>query len=156
MSTLEAPGKAVSFIWVHQVWQKSSQCFTSRVSCAKAQCPEGDTRVVSPQIGTLSMIVDLGSTVTSLHNQSNMQVVLATVIVNIKNLSGNLVPCRAVLDSGSQLSFITDQCVAALGLKCKGVTLPINGIGQSNTQSCKCCTTVTMFSFNFRCIHYPP
>ena len=43
-------------------------------------------------------------------------VLLATAIVEVQNKSGPYVPCRALLDSGSQSSFITDRCVQCLRL----------------------------------------
>lgn len=54
---------------------------------------------------------------------------LATVIVEVCDGLGNTIRCRAVLDSGSQLSFITSQCVRRLGLNVSNVVLPISGIG---------------------------
>jgi len=41
---------------------------------------------------------------------------LATAIVEVRNKSGLYVPCRALLDSGSQTHFITERCVQRLRL----------------------------------------
>ncbi|KAE9522141.1 hypothetical protein AGLY_017401 [Aphis glycines] len=46
----------------------------------------------------------------------NLNVLLATAIVNICDNFGRMHSCRAVLDSGSQLSFITKSCAKRLNL----------------------------------------
>ena len=47
----------------------------------------------------------------SYKGKSRNHILLATAIVEVQNKSGYYVPCRALLDSGSQSSFITDRCV---------------------------------------------
>jgi hypothetical protein len=37
-------------------------------------------------------------------------VLLATAIVEVMNKAGQFIPCRALLDSGSQTHFITKKC----------------------------------------------
>lgn len=63
-------------------------------------------------------------------------VMLATAIVYIKNETGNFQSCRALLDSGSQVNFITDACAQRLGLSKTKFYVPIVGINsmRSNAQ----------------------
>jgi hypothetical protein len=63
-----------------------------------------------------------GATVTevntyhTLKDKSRNHVLLATAIVEVRNKSGQYVPCRALLDSGSQSHFISERCVEHLRL----------------------------------------
>jgi hypothetical protein len=47
----------------------------------------------------------------TLKGNSRNHILLATSIVEVRNKSGQYVPCRALLDSGSQSHFITERCV---------------------------------------------
>jgi hypothetical protein len=58
---------------------------------------------------------------------------LATAIVEIKNKSGQYIPCRALLDSGSQSHFITERCVQRLKLTRTQTNAFIHGISKVNT-----------------------
>jgi len=63
-------------------------------------------------------------------------VMLATAIVYINDAAGCPQPCRALLDSGSQVNFITDACAQYFGLSKTKCFLPIVGINpmKSNAQ----------------------
>ncbi|XP_008183125.1 uncharacterized protein LOC103309446 [Acyrthosiphon pisum] len=62
-------------------------------------------------------------------------VFLATAVVTVKDSNGSYHKCRAVLDSGSQVNFISKELSRVLGLKQRTNVLPICGIGTSKTQS---------------------
>jgi hypothetical protein len=47
----------------------------------------------------------------TLKRKSRNHILLARAVVEVKNKSGQYVPCRALLDSGSQSHFITERCV---------------------------------------------
>ena len=58
---------------------------------------------------------------------------LPTAIVSVLNSKNQLIPCRALLDSGSQLSFITQALSRRLNLNTTEKHLNLSGIGgQSN------------------------
>ncbi|XP_049309563.1 uncharacterized protein LOC125777819 [Bactrocera dorsalis] len=59
-------------------------------------------------------------------------VLLATAIIYVKNRSGSLIPCRALLDSASQLNFITNRLANQLQLKKIKSSQFISGIGQND------------------------
>ena len=61
------------------------------------------------------------------------QVVLATIVLPIKTPTGKEILCRAFLDSGSQVSFITESCVQLLGLPKKRTEMTITGIANSGS-----------------------
>jgi len=52
----------------------------------------------------------------TLKSKPRNHILLATAIVEVRNKSGQYVPCRALLDSGSQTHFITERCVQCLRL----------------------------------------
>nr|XP_029722598.1 uncharacterized protein LOC115263500 [Aedes albopictus] len=62
------------------------------------------------------------------------QILLATAVVLIADRQGDYIPCRAMLDSGSQTSFISSNLVRTLRLQSNGKRLAIRGIGGT---SCK-------------------
>ncbi|XP_037932179.1 uncharacterized protein LOC119666974 [Teleopsis dalmanni] len=68
---------------------------------------------------------------------SENSVLLATAIILIKNSSGTFVPCRAILDSASQLNFITSRLVNLLQLNTKTTYTTISGIGDSTLETNK-------------------
>lgn len=75
----------------------------------------------------------------SIHCRSTIQVILATAIVHVYDATGNVMRCRAVLDSGSQLCFVSSKMARRLGLQITNNTVPISGIGQSESATSKSC-----------------
>lgn len=68
---------------------------------------------------------------TSLKTSENLsQILLSTAIIYIKNNNGLFVKCRALLDSGSQLNFISSELAKRLKLHQQAVNIPIAGITQ--------------------------
>ncbi|XP_077260839.1 uncharacterized protein LOC143896721 [Temnothorax americanus] len=57
------------------------------------------------------------------------QVLLATALVNVPNTKGETKSIRALLDSGSQSCFITEDCCTELGVKRQSTNMPICGLG---------------------------
>ena len=58
-------------------------------------------------------VVGCGMVNRTVHCKPTIQVILATVVVHVNDSSGNVMRCRAVLDSGSQLCFITNKLANA-------------------------------------------
>ncbi|GBM16330.1 hypothetical protein AVEN_185892-1 [Araneus ventricosus] len=50
-------------------------------------------------------------------NDSNLQVLLLTALINVRTDFGNSVECRAMLDSGIQRSFMTESCWKKTGVE---------------------------------------
>lgn len=65
------------------------------------------------------------------------QVLLATALVEAESRSGKYQIIRALLDQGSQASFVTEATVQALGLKKIPVTNVISGLGGDKTMISK-------------------
>lgn len=68
-------------------------------------------------------------------NSNQNHVFLATAIVNLVDKHGHQRKCRAVLDNGSQVNFISRSFLKALQLSSKRVELPVSGIGCSRVHS---------------------
>jgi len=60
---------------------------------------------------------------------------LTTAVVTVWDSGGSYHKCQAVLDSGSQVNFISKGLSRVLGLKQRLNVQPIWGIGTSKTQS---------------------
>lgn len=65
---------------------------------------------------------------------SSPEVLLATAKVNVKSRNGYNYIIRALLDQGSQASFITESTVQLLGLKRVPVSGRVSGLGDANTR----------------------
>ncbi|XP_022180210.1 uncharacterized protein LOC111040585 [Myzus persicae] len=62
-------------------------------------------------------------------------VFLATALVTVKDRWGGYRECRAVLDSESQINFVSKRLANILQLNAKLTALPIRGIGGNETQA---------------------
>ena len=65
-------------------------------------------------------------------------VFLATAIVHVQDKFGRLRECRAVLDSGSQINFISKSLSILLQLPGRKSSLPVYGIGANQVQAASC------------------
>lgn len=77
------------------------------------------------------------------------KVLLATAIVRIKSRNGYIHNIRALLDQGSQASFVTEETVQLLGLKREPVNGVVSGVGEGETR------IKTMVSFVAESRHNP-
>lgn len=64
---------------------------------------------------------------------TNYEVLLSTVVLNILNEHNEPMPCRAILDSGSQSNFLTERMSQLLKRKRCTVNVPIFGIDDKST-----------------------
>ncbi|XP_013161253.1 PREDICTED: uncharacterized protein LOC106113074 [Papilio xuthus] len=62
------------------------------------------------------------------------QVLLATAIIKARSRNGKTYPIRALLDQGSQASFVTEATVQLLGLKRFSVNGMVSGLGGGQTR----------------------
>ncbi|XP_051157419.1 uncharacterized protein LOC127279228 [Leptopilina boulardi] len=69
----------------------------------------------------------------TLHNVASSQLLLSTAIVHILDQEGNPHVCRALLDNGSQVHFITENLAKKLGLKQFDQEIPLGGVNQMNS-----------------------
>lgn len=65
-------------------------------------------------------------------------VLLSTAIVHVRDAKGNVHSCRALLDNGSQSNFVTTELAKKLGLRQYPTCVPINGVGDSKTETHSC------------------
>ncbi|XP_054745714.1 uncharacterized protein LOC129250098 [Anastrepha obliqua] len=91
---------------------------------------------ISPRAGLLS-----SSALKVSLDQS--EVILGTAIIHVFNSRGVSIRARALLDSGSQLHFITEKLAQHLRVTRKGVDIDVSGIGQRRTKAQHlCCITI--------------
>lgn len=92
--------------------------------------------------------------------KNTSQIILSTALINIADATGQYHACKAVLDSGSQSNFISEQYCDKLKLFKKTVDIPISGIGET-IYRIRCATRVTIksrtdaFTLNINCLIIP-
>ncbi|KAL5234250.1 hypothetical protein ACI65C_001660 [Semiaphis heraclei] len=92
--------------------------------------------------------------------KSYCHAMLATAIININDASGQPRQCRAILDSGSQISFMTRACAMKLQLKNINASTSIAGIGSTSLKVIRLtpaivssCTSEYVTALTFHCIN---
>lgn len=80
----------------------------------------------------------------SKQDDEKMNVMLCTSLVNVFDQYGKKQVCRTVLDSGSQLNFITTDCALRLGLSFQTSPTNITGVGSISA------STTNVFTSLFR------
>jgi hypothetical protein len=98
----------------------------------------------NPEPNTSKVMYAQQNSVTS-NSSFPTDAMLSTSIVYIKDASGERLPCRAVLNNGTQLSFITHACAKRLQLKSSGNSITIAGIG-ANRMHAKRLSSATLSS----------
>lgn len=96
----------------------------------------------------------------TLAENSYGQVLLSTAVVKIKDTQGNFHSATALLDNGSQRSFITQSLCDKLGTTTIQSTHSISGVGGSITQCTQTCdveinSRITSYTTHLRCYVLP-
>jgi hypothetical protein len=132
----------------------SLQPFVKNRTCSRQQCRTGHKRhhtllhiANQSQAANANRLVtnnnspvvtrgDQGAEVNTYHTikgKSRHHVLLATAIVEVRDKTGQYIPCRTLLDSGSQSHFITERCLQRLRLPKTQTHTSIQGISTVNT-----------------------
>ncbi|XP_067129093.1 uncharacterized protein [Centruroides vittatus] len=82
----------------------------------------------SPTTTTCAGLFDPSSTI-GVGLKGTKQVLLCTALVKVSDSSGNFVTCRALLDSGSEASFVTEDCINRLCLTKNSANVRISCLG---------------------------
>ena len=72
---------------------------------------------------------------THLSSSNKDNVILATALVEIRDKSGQYILARALLDSGSQINFVTEELAQRLQLRKEEQILSLLGIGKTNSSA---------------------
>lgn len=73
-------------------------------------------------------------------------VLLATALVRVKSVRGDSLLVRALIDQGSEVSFVSEALVQRLSLPRKATCVPINGVGSTQTCVSNGTTSVNIIS----------
>lgn len=65
--------------------------------------------------------------------ETGIRGILPTVVINCRDVTGNLKHVRAILDTGSENSFITESCMELLNLSRGKANLQVRGISESES-----------------------
>ncbi|GFU87449.1 DUF1758 domain-containing protein [Trichonephila clavipes] len=79
-----------------------------------------------------SRVVDVTSCISDVN--PDVQILLCTALIQVRDIWGNYQTCRCLLDSGSQASLITNECIERLGLRKEKANVRILCLGASDTR----------------------
>ncbi|GFW85161.1 DUF1758 domain-containing protein [Trichonephila clavipes] len=79
-----------------------------------------------------SRVVDVTSCISDVN--PDVQILLCTALIQVRDIWGNYQTCRCFLDSGSQASLITNECIERLGLRKEKANVRISCLGASDTR----------------------
>ncbi|XP_060877301.1 uncharacterized protein LOC132950092 [Metopolophium dirhodum] len=91
---------------------------------------------LSQQLSTSGVVVSAPVRVNT--TAENSHVFLATALVKVQDKNGGHRQCRAILDSGSQVNFVSKRYANLLQLACKKSSLAISGIGDNRLKARSC------------------
>ncbi|GFV49633.1 DUF1758 domain-containing protein [Trichonephila clavipes] len=79
-----------------------------------------------------SRVVDVTSCISDV--SPDVQILLCPALVQVRDIWGNYQTCRCLLDSGSQASLITNECIERLGLRKEKANVRISCLDASDTR----------------------
>ncbi|GFU65999.1 integrase catalytic domain-containing protein [Trichonephila clavipes] len=79
-----------------------------------------------------SRVVDVTSCISDVN--PDVQILLCTALIQERDIWGNYQTCRCLLDSGSQASLITNECIERLGLRKEKSNVRISCLDASDTR----------------------
>ncbi|GFW21155.1 integrase catalytic domain-containing protein [Trichonephila clavipes] len=79
-----------------------------------------------------SRVVDVTSCISDVN--PDVQILLCTALIQVRDIWSNYQTCRCLLDSGSQASLITNECIERLGLRKEKANARISCLGASDTR----------------------
>ncbi|XP_050065913.1 uncharacterized protein LOC126554977 [Aphis gossypii] len=106
----------------------------------KSTDPTQRVEIQTPQVGANSQNVgsqepNISAAASLLAGSEQGYVFLSTAIILTVDRLGKQKQCRAVLDSGSQVNFISGSLANRLQLRSQRAALPVSGIGESRVQA---------------------
>ncbi|XP_044574020.1 uncharacterized protein LOC123258213 [Drosophila ananassae] len=78
------------------------------------------------------------------HGQVGRTCTLPTALVHIRNSQGTYTSCRVLLDTGSELSYVSERCIKALGLNRAPGRILISGISSIKADTTRGFSTLTI------------
>ncbi|GFT24016.1 DUF1758 domain-containing protein [Trichonephila clavipes] len=79
-----------------------------------------------------SRVVDVTSCISYVN--PDVQILLCTALIQVRDIWGNYQTCRCLLDSGSQALLITNECIERMGLRKEKANVRISCLGASDTR----------------------
>lgn len=81
-------------------------------------------------------------------------IILATCQVKIRGYDGQSIQVRALLDPGSELSFVTEESIRLLGVPRMHATIPLISIGEIYSGRTRGSVNVTLYSVIYSSVSY--
>ncbi|GFV82909.1 DUF1758 domain-containing protein [Trichonephila clavipes] len=80
-----------------------------------------------------SWVVDVTSCITDVN--PDVEILLCTALIQVRHIWGNYLTCTCLLDSGSQASLVTNECIERQGLRKENANVRVSCLGASDTQT---------------------
>lgn len=130
---------------------KSVEEITDRIPSSVGDTSHQPDRVQQDQMSSCHATAEAGcsptaSTYTQQLPSTNRSVLLATALVRLRSASGNTLLARALLDQGSDTSFVTEHIAQKLRLPRTPVQIPITGLGGVAAGTARSAVALTMQS----------
>lgn len=88
---------------------------------------------LTPFLQQRAECINTSTTLTSALRSPRSTILLATALIQVVNKWGAFSLCRSLLDSGSQLNFVSERLAVQLGLRRQHALTDIDGIGDTHT-----------------------
>lgn len=107
---------------------------TKNISPPSAQTGTSTSSPSSAQAGTsTSVSIDNQTQSISANTCTRQSILLTTALIRLKNRNGKLLEVRALPDSGSEASFMTERIAQQLNLARERVHIPVTGLQGSSS-----------------------
>lgn len=102
--------------------------------------PEGPPATPVPKPGvkpTTSTPEGTSTTLCASSENSEKQILLSTAVVLVHGLRSTCYPCRVLLDSASQMNFVTERFANLLSLRMTTADITVSGLNGGKTRICR-------------------
>ncbi|XP_065094041.1 uncharacterized protein LOC135714581 [Ochlerotatus camptorhynchus] len=120
----------------HHTTLHVEDAFKNVNSSTSSNTTDYSTPVVKPA-GNLMTSTTAGTSTTLCAENSEKQTLLSTAVVLVNGLCSTPYPCRVLLDSASQMNFVTERFANLLSLKMVPANFTVSGLNGKKTRICR-------------------
>ncbi|XP_075151102.1 uncharacterized protein LOC142225212 [Haematobia irritans] len=118
---------------LHYGQEASSQ--RAHIAVSSEESTSEDMNADSEDTHQISLNTIISQTARTSSIKKNLIFILPTALVFVRNCKGDLITCRLLLDTGSELSYISEDCIKRLGLPRNSSRISLSGISSVKAES---------------------
>ncbi|XP_075150426.1 uncharacterized protein LOC142224530 [Haematobia irritans] len=118
---------------LHYGQEASSQ--RAHIAVSSEESTSEDMNADSEGTHQISLNTIMSQTARTSSIKKNLIFILPTALVFVRNCKGDLITCRLLLDTGSELSYISEDCIKRLGLPRNSSRISLSGISSVKAES---------------------